>query len=163
MVLLNSFSLLALVSLIVGHLEMRNKLKSWSMAFHALLAIWLIFREIFWVLSVVTVWPWSASTFYFIYWLPHPIQFAMLLLIPLFYFKVLTKLGRRFGNSGSECLNSTDESHWRCLRYVYVSCVLAMVVFMGACVVAAGSMEDEQFRCLSYNVSLASPLFLLLI
>ena len=85
---LNAALLVLLVGLMLGHLQRQHKIKSWSLGFHVLCFAWLCFRQAFWVLSIVRKRPWSTSTFYLVYWLPHPIQFAMYLLVPLFYFKV---------------------------------------------------------------------------
>eukprot|EP00613_Pedinella_sp_CCMP2098_P051258 CAMPEP_0171819688 /NCGR_PEP_ID=MMETSP0992-20121227/2347_1 /TAXON_ID=483369 /ORGANISM="non described non described, Strain CCMP2098" /LENGTH=744 /DNA_ID=CAMNT_0012433989 /DNA_START=539 /DNA_END=2774 /DNA_ORIENTATION=- len=85
-----------------------------------------------------------------VYWLPHPLQFAMYSVVPLFYAKVLTKIGRchRWLGQGREA-----KARWAFLRSAYVCAMALMVVFMLGCVVAAGSMEKKEHRCLDTNRS----------
>jgi len=68
--------------------------------------------------------------------------------VPYFYAYVLACLGKWEGWFGK---GATLERRWTTVRNVYVFVVAAMVVFMCGCVVAAGSMEKQQYQCLSDN------------
>lgn len=68
--------------------------------------------------------------------------------MPYFYAYVLACLGKWEGWFGK---GATLERRWTTVRNVYVFVVAAMVVFMCGCVVAAGSMEKQQYQCLSDN------------
>jgi hypothetical protein len=54
----NAGLLLALVGLVLGHLQRRYKKRSTLFVFHCLCLVWLAFRMAFWTLSMVTTGPW---------------------------------------------------------------------------------------------------------
>jgi len=68
--------------------------------------------------------------------------------VPYFYAYVLACLGKWEAWFGK---GATLERRWTTVRNVYVLATAAMVVFMCGCVVAAGSMEKQQYQCLSDN------------
>lgn len=140
--------LAAVLALVIGHHQRRDNKRSWAFAFLLLCLCWLAFRQAFWVLCLMTYRPWGAGIFYLVYWLPHPLQFAMFLLLPLFYAEVLSKLGRWHAWIGT---GEAMGARWRLVRNVYIFINACMVVYMMGCVIAAESLEKEQFRCLNLN------------
>jgi hypothetical protein len=70
--------------------------------------------------------------------------------VPYFYAYVLACLGKWEAWFGK---GATLQRRWTAVRNAYVFATAAMVVFMCGCVVAAGSVEKQQYQCLSDNAT----------
>jgi hypothetical protein len=142
---INGGMLVFMIGTVVGHIMSRNKLRSWASAFNSLCILWLCMRQVFWTYAIYSTGYWSAVRFYILYWLPHPIQFAMYLIIPIFYVQILSKTGRhRFGMSAS-----LWQKRRKCIRNTYIAVVAAMLVFLVGFVLAAAVLEKKEYRCVS--------------
>ena len=143
---INGILLLFLIGTVVGHIVSGNKLVSWSNAFNGLCILWLGMRQVFWAYAIYSPANWSAVRFYVLYWLPHPIQFAMYLIVPIFYVQILSRSGRQgFGMASPRFW----QRRWRCIRNTYIALVSFMVFFLIGAVVAAATFEKEEYNCVS--------------
>jgi len=85
-----NFAILSFLTVImIDHIKANHNLLSWSSGFHVLCIFWLIMRGIFWFLTISSQVYWSNGTFYSLYWIPHPLQFAAFALLPLFFAQVV--------------------------------------------------------------------------
>lgn len=143
----NGAMLIFVIGTLAGHFLNRNKLVSWASAFNSLCILWLSMRQIFWSYAIYSADNWSAVRFYLLYWLPHPIQFAMYLIIPIFYVQIigLSETGRqRFG-----MLATLWQKHRKCMRSTYIGVVTSMLVYLVGVVFTAATVENKEYRCVS--------------
>mmetsp|Transcript_19309 Transcript_19309/g.72963 ORF Transcript_19309/g.72963 Transcript_19309/m.72963 type:complete len:639 (-) Transcript_19309:228-2144(-) len=93
----------------------KHSLRSWSVGFYALCFIWLMFRSVFWGLTIVTSRSWNPTTFYILYWTPNPIQFGAFLLLPLFFAQITHRKTWRDG--------------WKYIKPLYVMFTVGASIF----------------------------------
>ena len=87
---LTNFSILAFVLvLIFDHLCANNNLKSWALLFHILCFLWLCFRGMFWLTTMTATASWGSADYFFLYWMPTPIEFGAFMVLPLYFAQVL--------------------------------------------------------------------------
>lgn len=90
LLVLSDFSIIAYLSvLIYEHIYSHNNLKSFAFTFHILCLAWLSFRGVFWISTLTNELPWTDASYYFLYWMPVPLEFGSFLLLPLYFARVL--------------------------------------------------------------------------
>lgn len=131
-----NYSILSfLVLLMFDHYKSNFNVFSWSSCFHFLCLLWLLIRGAFWLRTVTSTSSWGVFSFYCLYWLPNPIQFASFLLIPLFFTQILYP--------------EEWKKYWVYVRPVYYFILISLVVFqvLWALLAAlAKNQESENFR-----------------
>jgi len=78
-----------LLVLIYKHISSHYDLKSFSFIFHVLCTIWLFVRGIFWISTLTESENWTPGLYYFLYWMPVPVEFASFLLFPLYFMQII--------------------------------------------------------------------------
>lgn len=90
LLVLSDVSLLVYLGvLIYQHIYWHNNLKSFAFTFHILCLVWLFFRGLFWISTLTNELPWTDASYYFLYWMPVPLEFGSFLLLPLYFARVL--------------------------------------------------------------------------
>jgi hypothetical protein len=131
----NMAVLCMVVTLFLNHISSQNDLRSWAPAFYLLASIWLVLRGIFWI-TTITYGGFTSASFYMLYWLPNPIQFANYLLLPLFFGQVLSSR-RKWPKT------------WRYIRPIYIALTASMVSFMVLSSIKAAILERQEYKCLT--------------
>jgi len=123
LLLCKSFLLVVNVAIMLGILleavmlrQAKHSIRSWSASFYALCFVWLLFRSVFWALTIATSRSWDPALFYILYWTPHPIQFAAFLLLPLFFAQIAHRKSWRSG--------------WKYVKPLYVAFSVGAVTFI---------------------------------
>jgi len=98
--------------LIYKHIISENDLKSFSFIFHVMCTIWLFVRGLFWISTLTTDENWTPGSYYFLYWMPVPIEFASFLLFPLYFIQVIYPVEWR------------EYEDWLIPSYVFVVAIL---------------------------------------
>lgn len=98
--------------LIYKHISSQNDLKSFSFIFHVMCTIWLFVRGLFWISTLTTDENWTPGSYYFLYWMPVPIEFASFLLFPLYFIQVIYPVEWR------------EYEDWLIPSYVFVVAIL---------------------------------------
>ena len=142
LVITNYAVLIFLLLIMIDHYKSYNNLYSWSSSFHLLCLLWLSIRGPFWLGTVIAMKPWGTFAFYFLYWLPNPIQFGSFMLLPLFFTQVLyPDLWKRY---------------WNSVRPLYYFLIVSMVAFQLLWALLAAIEEDNLSNCVENNIN-ASP------
>eukprot|EP01032_Pedospumella_encystans_P011738 gene11738-13628_t len=74
--------------------------------------IWLFVRGLFWISTLTTDENWTPGSYYFLYWMPVPIEFASFLLFPLYFIQVIYPVEWR------------EYEDWLIPSYVFVVAIL---------------------------------------
>lgn len=132
-----NMAILCLVgALLWEHCLGKHRRRSWATAFYLLSVVWLLLRGAFWTMTITTE-GFDTATFYVVYWVPNPLQFANFLLLPMFYAQVL---------SGSR----DWDRRWRIMFPIYAVLTVGMVTFMlVTAAIAAISDEQQRLKCQS--------------
>ena len=111
-----NFSILSFLAvLLYEHVRANHDLTSWAFFYHVLAFLFLTIRGFFWLLTIISTTNWDVFTFYFLYWIPNPIEFGSFLILPLFLLQILYP--------------ADWKKHWPFWRPVYVGCMVSLVVF----------------------------------
>ena len=89
LVMTNCGVLFCLVAMIVNHIRCQYNLKSFSFLFYMLSFVWLLIRGIFWISTLTSSVEWTSAQYYFLYWMPVPIEFGSFMLLPLYFVQVI--------------------------------------------------------------------------
>jgi len=77
--------------------------------------LFLFFVGVFWFLTIVSSTPWGAWTFYVLYWLPTPLEFGALMLLPFYFAQVIYSDGWKW--------------HWgRWVQIAYTCFMLGLII-----------------------------------
>jgi len=113
---LTNFSILSfVVVLIIDHYNAHHNITSYSSIFHIMTFLWLTIRGIFWLLTLTTTENWKAFTFYFLYWMPNPLEFGSFMLLPLFFAQIIYP-------------NDFD-AYWKHIKPLYISVLIGLFGF----------------------------------
>ena len=89
--------LVFLLMLMLDHYSANYNMQSWSTLFHCFCVVWLIFRGLFWLCTIVSDEAWSAMQFHTLYWLPNAFEFAAFSLLPMFFAQLLyTQIWKKY-------------------------------------------------------------------
>lgn len=115
LVLTNFFLTSFLLILTCDHLYSHDDIQSWGFIFHVLSLSWLSIRGIFWLATIVPIVKWTTLSFYLLYWMPAPLEFAAFMLLPLYFTQILYP----------------DEwkKHWNNVRPFYFSFIVGIILF----------------------------------
>lgn len=131
LVVLNLAVLVGLSFLIANHIRCQYNLKSFSFLFYILSFIWLLVRVFFWVATLTTSVAWTSAQYYFLYWMPVPVEFGSFMLLPLYFAQVLyPELWEKYYKTG---------------RRAYITIVLGLVV--GQIIYIMIELVSEVRRC----------------
>lgn len=111
----NFFLTTFLLILTCDHFYSNYDTQSWGFIFHLLSLAWLFIRGIFWLATIVRVVRWTTVSFYLLYWLPAPLEFAAFMLLPLYFTQILYPEEWR--------------KHWFNVRPFYLSLIVGMIIF----------------------------------
>lgn len=89
LVLSNFGVLVFLLMLMLDHYRGGYNMQSWSTLFHFFCVMWLVFRGLFWLCTMVSDAEWSAMQFHSLYWLPNAFEFAAFSLLPMFFAQLI--------------------------------------------------------------------------
>lgn len=113
--IITNFAILSfLVLLMIDHYNSQYNRKSFAFIFHLLCFIWLCIRGVFW-LSTITISGWTSLNYYFLYWMPIPLEFGSFLLLPLYFAHVLYP--------------NELKSYWGVLRLTYIIVIIGLLTF----------------------------------
>ena len=121
----------------------KHSIRSWSACFYALCFVWLMFRSVFWALTIWTTKSWDPALFYILYWMPNPIQFAAFLLLPLFFAQISHRKQWRSG--------------WKYIRPLYIAFTVGASIFIITWSVLA-AVQDRRISLLCDDGPPPSPL-----
>eukprot|EP01035_Chromulina_nebulosa_P030307 gene30307-40280_t len=135
--LLTNFStLIFLVRLMVDHYRAKNDLTSWGSLFHMFSFLWLSLRGMFWFWTIASSTPWGAWTFYVLYWMPTPLEFGALMLLPFYFAQAMYSDGWKL--------------HWgRWGQIAYSGFILSLIIFQAVWAVVEAiqkSQEDKDYQ-----------------
>ena len=89
LVVTNIGVLVRLCMLIDNHIRCQYNLKSFSFIFYVLSFMWLTIRGIFWISTMSVEVEWTSAQYYFLYWMPVPIEFGSFMLLPLYFAQII--------------------------------------------------------------------------
>ncbi len=115
LVLANFFILSFLLVLMIDHYNAHNNITSYSSIFHIMTFLWLAIRGTFWLLTLTSTEVWSTFMFYFLYWMPNPLEFGSFMLLPLFFAQII--------------FPTEWETYWLNIRPLYTSAIVGLIVF----------------------------------
>jgi hypothetical protein len=114
LIAVNCAVLISLCLLIAHHVKCSYNLKSFSFLFYILSFVWLIIRGFFWVATLTTSVDWTSAQYYFLYWMPVPVEFGSFMLLPLYFAQILYP--------------EEWEVYYKTGRRAYIAIVLGLVV-----------------------------------
>jgi hypothetical protein len=114
LIAVNCAVLVSLCLLIAHHVKCSYNLKSFSFLFYILSFVWLIIRGFFWVATLTTSVDWTSAQYYFLYWMPVPVEFGSFMLLPLYFAQILYP--------------EEWEVYYKTGRRAYIAIVLGLVV-----------------------------------
>lgn len=114
LVAVNFAVLVCLCLLIASHIERQDNLKSFSFLFYLLSFVWLFVRGLFWLSTLTTSVAWTSAQYYFLYWMPVPVEFGSFMLLPLYFAQILYP--------------EKWEAYYKTGRRAYMGMVLGLVV-----------------------------------
>jgi hypothetical protein len=113
---LTNFSILSFLAvLIIEHFNSNSNIKSWSSVFHILCFCWLTIRGVFWLCTMTSNERWTAASFFFLYWIPTPLEFGSFMLLPLYFAQVLYR--------------NQWKSYSKLIRPIYILLLTGLIVF----------------------------------
>ena len=116
LLVITNFSIVAyLVVLIFDHYKYHYDIRSFSSAFHILCFAWLSIKGLFWLSTLTTLFDWTAGNYYFLYWMPVPLEFGSFLLLPLYFAQILYPTEWR--------------DYWKSLRPLYAVIIISLMSF----------------------------------
>lgn len=154
LVLTNFCILSFLLVLLIDHYNGNHNFTSYSSIFHCMTFLWLSIRGVFWLLTLTSTSSWSSFTFYFLYWMPNPLEFGSFMLLPLFFAQIIYP--------------SEWQHYWIYIRPVYISAILGLIVFQSMWAVITAYLinssckenyKDEKTLSMCYHTSDTSNLF----
>jgi hypothetical protein len=111
-----NFAILSfLLVLIIDHFNSSYDVRSFSSVFHVLCFLWLSVRGVFWLSTMTSSVAWTSADYFFLYWMPTPLEFGSFLLLPLYFAQVLYP--------------TEWKSYWRLLRPLYILVIVGLVSF----------------------------------
>jgi len=116
LLVLTNFTILSFLGVLMAdHFNASHNLSSWSTSFHLLTFAWLSIRGSFWLITMTSTQQWSAFSFYFLYWMPNPLEFASFMLLPLFFAQILYPVEWK--------------KYWGYVQPVYIAVIAALIIF----------------------------------
>ena len=152
LVFTNFALLIYLVGLIIDHYNSHYNIKSFSSAFHILCFLWLGIRGIFWISTMTTSVAWTPAAYYFLYWMPVPLEFGSFMLLPLYFAQIL------YPNEW--------KSYWRMLRPFYIVGIMGLLSFQAIYILMSLFYEVSwcgASNCRSDIVAVVSPSYFMFV
>jgi len=140
---ISNFSTLSfLVLLMVDHYKEQHNLASWGAMFNILSFFWLSLRGLFWLFTITSTTEWAAWKFYLLYWMPTPLEFGALMILPFYFAQVIDSEGWK--------------RHWgRWIQLVYSWVLVSLIIFQALWAVVEAILgyqtefKSEVFRCVT--------------
>lgn len=139
LVLSNFGVLVFLLMLMLDHYRGGYNMQSWSTLFHFFCVMWLIFRGLFWLCTMVSDTEWSAMQFHSLYWLPNAFEFAAFSLLPMFFAQLV------YANEWKK--------YWKIIKPIYIVFMCSIFALQILWAIMAGLNT----RCLQGGVSGMHP------
>lgn len=116
LLVMTNFLLLTYVLILTAdHYFSHSDRTSWGFIFHLLTLCWLVMRGAFWLSTVLPIVHWTTLSFYMLYWMPAPIEFAAFMLLPLYFAQILYP--------------QEWKKHWEHVRPYYFGFIVGIIAF----------------------------------
>jgi hypothetical protein len=116
LLILTNFVILTYLLLVAfRHYAAKVDKQSWGFIFHLITIAWLIVRGAFWISTITHFIRWTTLSFYLLYWMPAPFEFAGYMILPLFFAQVLYP--------------TQWKKYWSTIRPFYFVIIIGIIVF----------------------------------